>query len=192
MKGRFGGPFLLRTGWTGGVLVWNREITPQSHERGWPILEQARVAEAWAMSDKEAVVRELMTSGVVTIGMDSTLREAQAIFNERRFHHLVVVENEQPVGVLSDRDLLKQLSPFVGVRMNERAQDIATLNKRVHQFMTRRLISIGPDASLAEAAKLFIRQRVSCLPVIDGAGKLVGIITTRDLIRWVVIQKLEA
>lgn len=143
------------------------------------------------MSGNPRLVRDLMTADVVTIGMDDTLRRAQQVFNERKFHHLVVTEDGKPVGVLSDRDLLKQLSPFVGIRLSERPQDLATLQRRIHQFMTRRLISIAPDASLADAARTFMRQRVSCLPVIDGAGRLVGIITTRDLVRWVVLQGLE-
>lgn len=142
------------------------------------------------MSGNPCTVRDLMTAEVTTIGMDDTLRQARQIFNERRFHHLIVIEKGKPVGVLSDRDLLKQLSPFVGVRLSERPQDLATLSKRIHQVMTRRLISIGPDASIAEAARTFMRQRVSCLPVIDSAGQLVGIITTRDIVRWAVLQPL--
>lgn len=143
------------------------------------------------MSHKSRV-RDLMTTEVITIGMDDTLQKARQIFHEKRFHHLIVMEEGKPVGVLSDRDLLRQLSPFVGVRMSERPQDLATLQKRIHQFMTRRLISIEPDATLAEAARLFMRQRVSCLPVIDADGRLAGILTTRDLIRWVVIQEAAA
>ncbi len=142
------------------------------------------------MSGNPCTVRDLMTPEVITIGMDETLRTAQQIFNDRRFHHLIVIENGKPVGVLSDRDLLKQLSPFLGVRLSERPQDVATLNRRIHQFMTRRLISIDPDATITEAARTFMRQRVSCLPVIDKAGQLVGIITTRDIIRWAVLQPL--
>jgi acetoin utilization protein AcuB len=139
------------------------------------------------MSNK-SLVRDLMTAEVITIGMDDTLHRARQIFHEKRFHHLVVMEEGKPIGVLSDRDLLRQLSPFVGVRMSERPQDLATLQKRVHQFMTRRLISVEPDATIPEAARLFMRQRVSCLPVIDTAGRLVGILTTRDLVRWVVLR----
>jgi acetoin utilization protein AcuB len=148
------------------------------------------VSETLFMSGNPRTVRDLMTTEVITIGMDDTLRKAQQVFNGRRFHHLVVVEGGKPVGVLSDRDLLKQLSPFVGVRLSERAQDLATLAKRIHQFMTRQLISITPDASIAEAARTFMRQRVSCLPVIDSESHLVGIITTRDLVRWAVLQPL--
>jgi acetoin utilization protein AcuB len=76
--------------------------------------------------------------------------------------------------------------------MGERPQDAATLKKRVHQMMTRQLLSINSDVSITEAAALMIDQRVSCLPVIDTGHKLVGIITTRDLIRWLIERHTES
>jgi acetoin utilization protein AcuB len=143
------------------------------------------------MTDRPRKVREIMTTEVVTIGMDETLETARGIFNQRRFHHLIVMEGGKAVGVISDRDLLKNLSPFVGVRMSERPQDIGTLRKRIHQIMTRRLVSIEPDAPAAQAARTMMHHRVSCLPVIENGTSLVGIITLRDLVRWVVIDSME-
>ncbi|MDM8005888.1 MAG: CBS domain-containing protein [Phycisphaerae bacterium] len=143
------------------------------------------------MTDRPRKVREIMTTEVVTIGMDETLETARGIFNQRRFHHLIVMEGGKAVGVISDRDLLKNLSPFVGVRMSERPQDIGTLRKRIHQIMTRRLVSIEPDAPAAQAARTMMHHRVSCLPVIENGTSLVGIITLRDLVRWVVIDSIE-
>ena len=84
-------------------------------------------------------VDELMTRKVRTIRMDATLREVRSIFRRRNFHHLVVMANDAPVGVISDRDLLQNLSPFLGNRMMERAQDKRSLDKRVHQVMSRQL-----------------------------------------------------
>ena len=143
------------------------------------------------MTDRPRKVREIMTTEVVTIGMDETLETARGIFNQRRFHHLIVMEGGKAVGVISDRDLLKNLSPFVGVRMSERPQDVGTLRKRIHQIMTRRLVSIEPDAPAAQAARTMMHHRVSCLPVIENGTSLVGIITLRDLVRWVVIDSIE-
>ena len=132
----------------------------------------------------EYTVADLMTRRVITIGMDDTLRRAKQLFEEHRFHHLVVVEKSKAAGVISDRDLLKHLSPFVGVATRERDQDTATLNRRIHQVMTRALVSVLPEATVVEAARHLIAHNVSCLPVIDEAGKLRGIVTSRDLLRW--------
>ena len=136
-------------------------------------------------------VRDLMRTHVVTISMDDTLKTARSVFNRRRFHHLVVLEKGKPVGVLSDRDLLKHLSPFVGALLSERPQDTATLKKRVHQMMTRKLVAVDPDASAAEALLRMREHNVSCLPVIDADARLIGIVTIRDLVRWVVAKESD-
>ncbi len=141
------------------------------------------------MPSATLTVRDLMTADVVTISMDDTLRNAKQIFEKRRFHHLIVVDNGRPVGVISDRDLLKNISPFVGVRFNERPQDTETLRRRVHQVMTRKLVSVQPESTPAEAARLLLANRVSCLPVIDAQDNLLGILTTKDLIRWLVMDQ---
>lgn len=54
---------------------------------------------------------------------------------------------------------------------------------KAHQIMTRNVITIAPDASIHDAAKLMIDHHVSGLPVVDGAGKLIGIVTERDFLR---------
>ena len=133
-------------------------------------------------------VRDIMTTEVVTIGMDETLEAVKAIFHERHFHHLIVVDAGKPVGVISDRDLLKHISPFVGISMAERAQDVDTLKRRVHRIMTRQLVSVEPDIPVAQAARTMIHHKVSCLPVIEGGAGLVGILTLHDLVRWVVLD----
>ena len=131
-------------------------------------------------------VEELMTRKVRTIRMDATLREVRSIFRRRKFHHIVVTANDAPVGVISDRDLLQNLSPFLGNRMRERAQDKHTLDKRVHQIMSRQLITICPDATAEKAVEEMSEHGVSCLPVVDEQDRLVGIITWKDLARSLV------
>ena len=144
------------------------------------------------MPEQDPKVGDLMTNRIVTARMDDTLETAQMIFNQRTFHHLVVLEHGEPVGVISDRDLLKHLSPFIGSGLSERVQDRATLRTPLHQIMTRELVSIDPEASATEAARRMMRCRVSCLPVIDDENKLVGIITSRDLLRLALRKKLYA
>lgn len=131
-------------------------------------------------------VRELMCRGVVTIGMDDTLQTAEAIFEDRQFHHLVVMDQGKPVGVVSDRDLLRHISPFVNVPFSEQARDRETLKKKMHQVMSRNLITIQPDRSAAKAAQLMLKHDVSCLPVVSENGELVGILSIRDLLHWMV------
>ncbi|MGC1519939.1 MAG: CBS domain-containing protein [Steroidobacteraceae bacterium] len=126
---------------------------------------------------------KIMTAKVVTVAMDDRLETVKEIFDTMNFHHLLVIdEHEQLSGVLSDRDLLRAMSPYVGSAA-ETARDLATLNKRVHQIMTRRPLTLRPHSSVAEAAALLLDNRISCVPIVDGDFKPVGIVSWRDLLR---------
>lgn len=123
-----------------------------------------------------------MSKKVVSVSMDDSLADVKHIFDNVSFHHLLVIEKEQLVGVLSDRDLLKALSPFMDTP-SETARDQACLNKKVHQIMTRELISIEADAPIYCAINLFNRHSISCLPVVDNHHNPVGILSWRDIMR---------
>lgn len=126
---------------------------------------------------------DIMTRDVVTVAMDDTLDEIRAIFEQHRFHHLIVTNHGRVVGVISDRDLLKNVSPFLGRPLMERPQDLNTLNRRAHQIMHRALVTGTEDMAVADAATLALDQDVTCLPVVDDRGRLRGIVTWRDLLR---------
>lgn len=128
------------------------------------------------------IVQDAMTRHVITISMDATLREAKQVFDASPFHHLIVTEQGKVVGVISDRDLLQNLSPFVG-KLAERSQDLASLDRKVHQIMSRRVRSIGPGEPVAQAGRIMLESRISCLPVVDENGRAIGIITIRDVAR---------
>lgn len=124
----------------------------------------------------------IMTRQVTTIGMDETLATLQHIFSKNKFHHVLVVDAGKLVGVVSDRDLLKALSPNLGTAA-ETMRDLATLNKKVHQVMQRELRTLPPTASIYDAVQLFNRERVSCIPIVDESIKPVGILSWRDIMR---------
>ena len=135
-------------------------------------------------STAELHVRDIMTTRVLTVGMDDSIMAAKNLFDRERFHHAVVIDRKQVVGVLSDRDILKAISPFVNSEWMERPQDHATLRRRVHQIMVRDPVTIGPDETAASAARLMLAERVSCLPVVDEGRSLLGIVTIRDFAAW--------
>jgi acetoin utilization protein AcuB len=127
-------------------------------------------------------VQNIMTKKIVTIELDDTLATVREIFEKLKFHHLLVVESEKLIGVVSDRDLLKALSPNIGT-MSETFSDIATLNKRVHQIMTRKPMTLRPEAPIGDAVRLFNTNRVSCIPVVDRDFRPVGIVSWRDILK---------
>jgi acetoin utilization protein AcuB len=126
---------------------------------------------------------KIMTARVVTVNMDDRLEVVKEIFDTMNFHHLLVVDEHKKLsGVLSDRDLLRALSPYVGSAA-ETARDLATLNKRVHQIMSRHPLTLRPHSSVAEAANLLLENRISCVPIVDGDFMPVGIVSWRDLLK---------
>ncbi|MDF2178502.1 CBS domain-containing protein [Aliiglaciecola sp. CAU 1673] len=133
-------------------------------------------------------LERFMTKQLVTIKPEATLAEVKAIFAKAKFHHLLVVEAGKLVGVVSDRDLLKTVSPYIGTAA-ERAMDTATLTKKVHQIMSRNLWVLGPKDDVYDAVQMFSRQRISCIPVVDAERRPVGIISWRDIMRLLIQLK---
>lgn len=127
-------------------------------------------------------LENIMSSPVVSVSMDDTLSQVKEIFEHTSFHHLLVVEGKKLVGVLSDRDLLKALSPNVGT-VSETQKDLATLNKRVHQVMSRHPITLQPTATVYDAIHIFNHNKISCIPIVDADNYPIGIVSWRDILK---------
>lgn len=127
-------------------------------------------------------ITKLMSRSVVTVTMDDSLSHVKAIFEATSFHHLLVVENNKLCGVISDRDLLKSISPKVDT-VAATSQDLATLNKRAHQIMTRNPVVLSQAATVVDAVKIFDEYSISCIPVVNDDHEPVGIISWRDIIK---------
>lgn len=126
-------------------------------------------------------VKQVMTTRVVTVSMDDRIPAMQEILLKGKFHHLLVVEDEQLQGVISESDLLRVMSPYLGTEV-ESKRDIETSLRRAHQVMTRSPITVSPDTSVKEALKLMLTHNIGCLPVLDGIA-VVGIFTINDGVR---------
>ena len=125
----------------------------------------------------------IMTARVVTVEMDDRLEVVKEIFDTMNFHHLLVVDQHKKLsGIVSDRDLLRALSPYVGSAA-ETSRDLATLNKRVHQIMSRHPITLHPQSGIAEAVSLLLAHRISCIPIVDDEFRPVGIVSWRDVLK---------
>lgn len=123
---------------------------------------------------------EIMKHRVATIEMDDSLEAVRDIFLMAPFHHLLVIEEGRLVGILSDKDLYKALSPYLG-SSSENQRDRDTLQRRVHQVMTRELVTVSPEVPVSQACELLLAKGVSCLPVLED-GQVIGIVTWRDLL----------
>lgn len=133
------------------------------------------------INSAKITVSQIMSTRLVTIEMDDRLTVAKEIFDNVTFHHLLVVENNELKGILSERDFLRALSPHIG-NMDETERDIETLQRRAHQVMSRKPITISPSQTIEQASKKILEHNIGSLPVLD-KGKLVGIITWKDLLQ---------
>jgi acetoin utilization protein AcuB len=112
-------------------------------------------------------VRDLMTPRVVSVRSTDTLRVARAQLHENHIHHLVVMDDDQIVGLLSFRDLIGK---------ND--------SDPVARVMSKDIITVEPWQTVRDAATMLIGRTHGCLPVVE-SGKVRGMITTTDLMRAV-------
>ena len=127
-------------------------------------------------------IDKLITKSIVTVEMDDSLRTIKEIFDNVYFHHLLVVNSGKLFGIISDRDLLKVLSPTAGTDF-ETTADLKILNKRAHQILTRKPITLLEKSDIHEAVDIFINNNVSCIPVINEEHEPIGILSWRDLLK---------
>ncbi len=134
------------------------------------------------------IIKQFMTSPVVSVEMDDSLLVVKEIFDNTEFHHLLVVANGKLQGVISDRDFLKAVSPHLDTAA-ETVADLSTLSKKAHQIMSRKPICLGPEDNIANAIELFQNNLISCIPIVNNKQVPVGIVSWRDIIRRINTQK---
>lgn len=130
------------------------------------------------------LVSTVMTSRLITVAANASVAEARDLLQQHGIHHLLVMHDRRVVAVLSDRDILRSISPYVGT-LSEQTRDVRSLLRPVFQLASYHPITVSPDASVLEAAALMLDHSISCLPVIDARGETIGVVTSRDLLRGV-------
>ena len=137
-------------------------------------------------------VKDLMTTDVVSIGPEASLKDVAGILAERRISGLPVVDAERRVlGVVSEADILykargseEKSGGFLGWLLLEGVESDAKLTARTAgEAMTTPVISVGPERPVAEAASRMVEYGVNRLPVLDEGGKLVGLVSRADVVR---------
>jgi acetoin utilization protein AcuB len=136
------------------------------------------------------IVNEIMTTRVFTIEMDDTLEQIQKIFGKHKFHHLLIVEDGDLIGIISDRDVLKEISPHVNT-LSEDSRARQSLKKKAHQIMSRKPITVGTDALVEDAASIMLKKNISCLPVVSPSANIAGILSWKDILKFYLERENE-
>lgn len=139
---------------------------------------------------KRELVKEWMSCDVVTAVPNTTLPDAHRLMTENQIRRLPVMDNGRLVGIVTRGDVRgAEASDATSLSIWELQYLIAKI--KVKDIMTHDPITISQDATIGEAAQVMLDNKVSGLPVVNGEGVLVGIITESDIFRIVVHEWSE-
>jgi len=116
-------------------------------------------------------VEDIMTKNVVTIAVDKTVFEAAELMSSKGIGCLIIVQDEVPVGIVTERDFVRRV-----VAKN------LPYSAKISEIMTKNLVTVHPDMSLKNAARLMSINKIRRLPVLK-QNKLVGIVVASDFVR---------
>ena len=125
-------------------------------------------------------VAEVMTENPVSLEPNDAIWQAEELMNQHDIRQLPVVEENELVGIITDRDIRSFLSGKLFGTPEEREK---AMNTKIGTVMTTKPISLSPDDDLREAVELLIEEKVGGIPVIDEEEGLVGIVTQLDILR---------
>lgn len=121
----------------------------------------------------QVILKSKASTGVVTVKPDASVAEAAKVMSDNRFGTVVVsADGETPVGILSERDIVRELSK----------EGAGCLDQPVSGYMTRELVTCTTQSNVGELLKQMTEGRFRHMPVVED-GKLVGIVTLGDAVK---------
>lgn len=126
-------------------------------------------------------VSHWMTRKVYTVSPDDSVTDAVKLMKEKSIKHVPVVKDDKLRGIISDRDI-KEYSPSKATSLDMYELHYLLAKGRVKEMMKTKVITTTPGTPVEDAAVTMYDQNIGCLPVVE-AGKLVGIISDRDIFR---------
>ncbi|MGQ9921285.1 MAG: CBS and ACT domain-containing protein [Desulfobacca sp.] len=128
------------------------------------------------------LVRDWMSSEVISIDENTSMMKALHIMKENRIRRLPVTARGALVGIVSDRDL-KEASPSKATTLDVHELYYLLAEIKVKEIMTKNPITIRPDDTVERAAVIMLEHKISGLPVLNHQNELVGVITQSDVFR---------
>lgn len=136
---------------------------------------------------RKAPISMIMTAPVITLKKNDHLEKAEHLFKHHRIRHIPVVSGKVVVGMLSYTDLLR-LSFADVVDTEEGSENVLVYNMfTIQQVMNKKIVSVSSSNSIKEVAEILASKEFHALPVVDN-NELVGIVTTTDLINYLLKQ----
>jgi CBS domain-containing protein len=128
-------------------------------------------------------IKRWMTSPVITVTPETSLKEAREILSEENIRALPVVKNKKLVGIITKRGLLRlDLSFLADESWHQQAN---LVEEKVSDVMTVSPLTVRPDSLIPKAARIMLENKITALPVLE-KGALVGILTNSDFLRFII------
>lgn len=135
---------------------------------------------------KRTPISAIMTKDVITLSNSNDLVTAEHLFKVNHIRHIPVVKGEAIIGMLSYTDLLR-ISFADAINEDEEVDTVVYNMFTIEQVMAKNVISVSPSTIIKEVAEILSKKEFHALPVVEN-GKLVGIVTTTDLINYLIAQ----
>jgi len=116
------------------------------------------------------LVRDVMTRNVKSVGTNQPLIEAIQLMNKFDIGSIIVIQRAKPVGIITDRDVIRNIA----------MSQLDPVNLKAKDLMSTPIITIEENVTIEEAAQIMARRKIKRLPVVKGE-KLTGIITVTDI-----------
>jgi CBS domain-containing protein len=135
---------------------------------------------------------DVMTGSVITVAPEATVEEIARLLLDHRISGVPVVQNGAVLGVVSEGDLVRRVAEagapapagWLDLFTSAAAKAfVRTHGRHARDVMTAPAVSVGRETPVAEVAAMMERRRLKRLPVVDGDGMLVGIVTRANLLR---------
>jgi acetoin utilization protein AcuB len=123
----------------------------------------------------------IMSRDVQTLNLGQTLLDAITFLREHSVRHVPIMDGDTLVGILTDRDVKRATPSALSADQRPAWEKIVT-ETTLAKVMTREPTTGAPTMTLREALRLFVEERIGCLPILE-AGSLVGIVTASDLFK---------
>ena len=131
---------------------------------------------------KNEPISSIMSKDLVTLNLDDSLYSAEKRMKVNHIRHMPVVDGEELIGLISLSDL--QRVSFIDAYSKEGTEDTPVYNMlSIRDLMIKNPLTASPKTTILEVSKLLASKEFHSLPVVDD-GKLVGIITTTDLLHY--------
>src|SRR3990172_5973253 len=133
-------------------------------------------------------VADIMMPKVMTVSVDQRVRDARQLFEKHPIRHapLIDPENNEVLGIVSDRDLIRHMPRYLGTLV-EGDNDHRALTTSLSQIMTRKPVRAQRETPLLEAVSLMLDNHIDCLLVYEKPTEIQGIVTTHDFLKMVLL-----